>query len=407
MPVGMVLWCWEERLGPDVLVQYPNGVSMDHKTLMQLYSQHLYSAIADIVSLFVGSLNLVSLWTGSTHNYFLTILLHSEENGEDYREVIIDAMDYLIPYIKKQIFEPIIGPLYNRICQYTTANFEQKMAMLYINDENRMVLNMLQEEGAFFVDEMKIWLEDRLNTRVFDFEMMIDRLSRMGFIKLENVKGLDGTYAFLLRHLMIFRVPPPIFDEKSGLVHDRKIQEKVNNEVQKYFKYYHPTDKDSLDLANVLCDMNYFKIISLLRQTITLRDNIYKLRLHNVTDPLDNIKELERLDIVCSFKNDAGEWVYALKSDIVVDCDIPEYILNTMYGMYKSEAKSRNLISIYLNILRNTFIDQTKQKSKKNKKNQKVPESTKTIIKPIVPTSVGKIEKQGIEISELENNSNP
>ena len=84
MPVGMVLWKWDIRSGVEELGKYPADLEVSNKALMQLYSQHLYGTQTDIVSMYVGALNIVSVWTGSTYNYFLSRIRKNAAN-EGYR----------------------------------------------------------------------------------------------------------------------------------------------------------------------------------------------------------------------------------------------------------------------------------------------------------------------------------
>ena len=64
MPVGIILWKWDTRSGAEILGEWPKETKVTGKTLMQLYSQHLISAKADVISMWVGSVNVVSMWTG-------------------------------------------------------------------------------------------------------------------------------------------------------------------------------------------------------------------------------------------------------------------------------------------------------------------------------------------------------
>jgi hypothetical protein len=380
MPQGMVVWQWNERIGAQVLAKYPNEIILENKTLMQLYSQHLYSARADIVSLYIGALNLISIWTGSVYNYFLSVLLTPEENEEDYRGLISDVMSYLVPYLEQNSYGPIIASIYHRIAEFAGANDEQKMAMIYTSDVNRAILSLLQEEGVFYKDELVIWLEERLKTKLFNFDMLIERLGQLGFLKTQTIEGISGTFLFLLRHLMIFRSPPTNVDEMLKDYPDPNIKQQFSTEIRKYFQYYNPSERDAVELASIMADQSNYRIISYLRKTLATREGLNKLRMHGVDTPLDRIKELENQDIIMTLKSNTGELLYALKTDIVIDTGIPEYILQLIYETYKDHRKSNPLLLAYLDILKITFNEkQSKERKARRAEHKRLKEESRKI----------------------------
>ena len=254
MPIGICLWEWDSRSGAEILGTWPRDVKLENKTLMQLYSQHLYSAKADIVSMYVGSLNVLSIWTGSIHNYFLTILLQQDEDPENFSDIIADTMYYLVPYIQKDIFKPILPSIYQRFKEYPNTNLEQRRAILYSNELNRAILNLLQEEGVYYRDELKIWLEDSLKKKAFNYEMAIERLSHNNLIKVSSVKDVEGTYVFLINDIVLLRAPPIDLIENTQAKGDTKLNEEILSKIRDFFKYYKPSERDNLQILKFLSD---------------------------------------------------------------------------------------------------------------------------------------------------------
>jgi len=357
MPIGICLWEWDSRSGAEVLGAWPRDVKLENKTLMQLYSQHLYSAKADIVSMYVGSLNVLSIWTGSIHNYFLTILLQQDEDPENFSDIISDTMYYLVPYIQKDIFKPILPSIYQRFKEYPNTNLEQRRAILYSNELNRSILNLLQEEGVYYKDELKIWLEDSLKKKAFNYEMAIERLSHNDLIKVSSVKGVEGTYVFLINDIVLLRAPPIDLIQNFKTESDTKLNEKILSKVSKFFKYYKPSERDNLQILKFINNSNYYKIIDFLRKTNANEATLKKLTIHGVDNVFTLINDLKNLDIVDSTKDKNEDMIYFLKSDIIIDKLTPNFMMRRLYDMNYEGKKNPKLIQSYIKILKESFYE--------------------------------------------------
>ena len=358
MPLGLVLWKWDERIGAEILSKYPQDISIEVKTLLQLYSQHLYSSKADVISLYVGAVNIVSVWTGSVSNYFLSLVLSVEEESENFEELISDTMYYLLPYIESNTYENFIPSLFNRFIEYPNAVDEQKHAMLYTNDVIRTIMNILQEEAIYFRDELLIWIEEKLKTKAFNYTMVLERLSRLGFIKMATLPEIEGTFLFLLHQLVVFRAPPADLHQKFAQYQDPDLEKEITKGCRDYFQYYKPSERDSIDIANILSNQNYFKIIDYLRKAgIATKETLKKLRLHGIQDASNLVKELENKDIIYTAINKAKQEVYALKSDIIIDASRPTYILANLVRSNLEKRKNKILIKEHLRILKENFYE--------------------------------------------------
>jgi hypothetical protein len=357
MPIGICLWEWDSRSGAEILGTWPRDVKLENKTLMQLYSQHLYSAKADIVSMYVGSLNVLSIWTGSIHNYFLTILLQQDEDPENFSDIIADTMYYLVPYIQKDIFKPILPSIYQRFKEYPNTNLEQRRAILYSNELNRSILNLLQEEGIYYKDELKIWLEDSLKKTAFNYEMAIERLSHNDLIKVSSVKGVEGTYVFLINDIVLLRAPPIDLIQNFKTKSDTKLTEEILSKIRNFFKYYKPSERDNLQILKFLNNSNYYKIIDFLRKTNADESTLKKLTIHGVDNVFTLINDLKNLDIVDNAKNKNEDMIYFLKSDIIIDNLTPNFMMRRLYDMNYEGKKNPKLIQSYIKILKESFYE--------------------------------------------------
>lgn len=362
-----MLWKWDTRSGAEVLGVWPREVKIGMKTLMQLYSQHLYSAKADIVSMYVGSMNVLSMWTGSIHNYFLSVLLQQDEEAENYSEIISDTLYYLIPYIDSNSYSAILPSIYQRFVEFPNADLEQRRAILYSNELNRTILTILQEEGVYYKDELKIWLEDSLKKNIFNFDIAIERLSKNGFIKVTSVKNIEGTYLFLMKDLTILRSPPVDFIQKRVHIDDPELYNKMYTKIYDHFKFYQPSTRDNNLLINILSQTDYYIVIDFLRKTHATNGTLKKLILHGVLDVEEIVNDLQNLDIVDIEKNRNGETIYFLKSDIILDIIRPNFMMRRIYEMMKLNKKNPLLLHEYIKLLKENYFEENREKNKSKK----------------------------------------
>ncbi len=108
-----------------------------------------------MVSLLIGAVNLIGIWTGAPNNYILTVLLTVDENGDDYVDLLPDSLYFLIPYIAQQKPDQIIATVFNQFQEFPSFNEEQKLALTYFHEADRTILNLLLEEGLYHKDEIK------------------------------------------------------------------------------------------------------------------------------------------------------------------------------------------------------------------------------------------------------------
>ena len=90
MPFGLVVMRWDERIGAELLVKYPDEIIISDKTLLQVYSTHEYSGEAGMISLMIGSLNIASYYTGPEKGYYILLLLGLEDDPDSYEGGILD-----------------------------------------------------------------------------------------------------------------------------------------------------------------------------------------------------------------------------------------------------------------------------------------------------------------------------
>ena len=78
-PLGLLLMRWDERIGTELLVKYPEDLNVTEKTLMQLYATHEYSGEQGVINLTFGPVNVLSYYTGPESSYYVVLFLNLED----------------------------------------------------------------------------------------------------------------------------------------------------------------------------------------------------------------------------------------------------------------------------------------------------------------------------------------
>jgi hypothetical protein len=102
MPLGLVIMHWDERIGVTIVASYPEEISIQEKTLMQLYSQHEFTGEAGMVTLMAGTVNLASYYTGPDSAMYIILILNLDEDGDIFEEGLGE--------ISRQIINSIDSP---------------------------------------------------------------------------------------------------------------------------------------------------------------------------------------------------------------------------------------------------------------------------------------------------------
>ncbi|MHA1820404.1 MAG: hypothetical protein ACTSVC_08030, partial [Promethearchaeota archaeon] len=208
MPIGLVIMKWDERLGTDVTAKYPEETELSPSTLMQIYSQHEFSGESGFVSLISGGINIASYYTGPESNYYIILLLELDEDADIYEEGLADVSRQILMNLDNDVYKKLIPSLFQRISVYPKLDDSQRLALLYQTEIKRMVIQRLREEAAVTKAELTVWLKDKYASGFFDIESILLGMIKVGIIKVASVKGMASEIVFLVRDILISRVPP-------------------------------------------------------------------------------------------------------------------------------------------------------------------------------------------------------
>ncbi|MHA1341137.1 MAG: hypothetical protein ACTSRZ_14370 [Promethearchaeota archaeon] len=378
MPYGLIIMQWDERIGVNILHQYPKDIVITEKTLMQIYSTHEYTSEAGLVSMNIGALNIGSYYTGPETGLYLVLLLNLEEDPDMFEDGLADAARIILENMENNIYKRLIPSIFQRLSVYPSLNEERRIAMIYADDVKRMIIKKLQKEGCMLKSEIAVWIRDQYKSGFVNLESVLLSLIRASVIKSVSVKGTPSETIFLIKDIYITRAPPAILIKDAvnrGL--PANLVETYKNEIYNFFANYKNDEQDNLDIINVLLDPPVYETLTLLRQAIVTRDDLEKLQKKGVDDVDDVLKKLWKAKMIVVLQDDAGNEYYALQSDIKIISTFPEWQLNLIREQYNNKTKSNLVLIEYVNILKEiyeqgTLMKKEKKKTKKEKSKREV-----------------------------------
>ncbi|MHA1871348.1 MAG: hypothetical protein ACTSXF_10395, partial [Promethearchaeota archaeon] len=354
MPIGLVIMKWDERLGTDVTAKYPEETELSPSTLMQIYSQHEFSGESGFVSLISGGINIASYYTGPESNYYIILLLELDEDADIYEEGLADVSRQILMNLDNDVYKKLIPSLFQRISVYPKLDDSQRLALLYQTEIKRMVIQRLREEAAVTKAELTVWLKDKYASGFFDIESILLGMIKVGIIKVASVKGMASEIVFLVRDILISRVPPvKLIDDIENRGLPPELKESYKTEVINFFKDYVPSEEDNLKLIeDIILDPQVYETLKLIRQAAVTRDDIEKLRKKGVEDIDYVLKKLWDNKVIFVFQDNAGNEYYCLASDIRIELFFPDYLIDVVRRAYSKKTQNKEVLVEELEMLK-------------------------------------------------------
>jgi hypothetical protein len=358
MPIGLVVMRWDDRAGTEVLAKYPEEILLTEKTLMQVYSTHEYSGESGMISLMIGSLNIASYYTGPEKNYYILLLLNLDDDSDQFEEGLIDISRIILQNLDDDKFLQMIPSLFRRLSVYPTLSNEQRLALTYQDEVKRMIIKRLKDEGVVSKSELMIWLKDKYKQGFVDVDGILMELIKREIIKEASVKGMPSELIFLIKDVIIMRIPPVnVISNPADRGLPSQLVESYRTEVKRFFQTYQPTEGDNLRVIDVLTNPQVFETLRLLRASVVTRNDLEKLRKKGVEDLDDVLKKLWDTQIVQVFRDDRNIEYYALISDFYLELMFPKYLMNVIKTIYDQKSKADHVLIEYLTVLENTYIN--------------------------------------------------
>ena len=353
MPIGLVIMRWDIKVSTEILAKYPDELVITEETLMQIYAAHEYTGEPGMVSLMVGPLNIASYYTGREKPLYIMLLLNLDEDADAYEGGLSDISRVIFQNFEDNAYLEMIPFLFQRLSTYPHLNEEQSLAISYLDNVNRLILNRLREEGVISKSELKIWLKDQYREGFFDVDAILMELIKKEIIKEASVKGMPSELIFLINDLFMIRRPPiNLLKNPSDRGLPEKFVDEYNITVKKFFQKYRPSEEDSLKLLEeVIADPQVYEILKLLRISIVTKNVLEKLRKKGVDDIDGGLKKLWDNQMIHVFQDARGNEYYALLTDFHSSLMYPKYMINIIIQQYAVKSKSNAVLIEYLNVL--------------------------------------------------------
>ena len=362
MPMGLLIMHWDDRIGVEILGAYPEEIQIDDKTLMQLYSQHEYTGEAGLVTLTAGAVNLASYYTGAETALYVILVLTTQEDGEVFEDGLAEITRTIAANMASGNLEPLLPTLFQRLSVYPNMDAEQKLANILSNDLKKEIILRLEEDVLISKSELSIWLKDQYKDGFFDLETELTYLIKAGLIKVGSIQGQPSEIIFLVRDLILLRVPPKelVLDPVDHHLPE-SLKESYINEVKLYFKNYKVDLRDSLKIANeVILDPEVYEVLKLLRQAIVTRNDIEKLRKKGVNNVDRVLKTLWTNKMILSLEDASKNEYFCLITDFKIDLIFPEYCIDIIKSQYISKMQNPLVLTEALEIMKEEYYSSLK-----------------------------------------------
>ncbi len=364
MPNGLLLMRWDERSGVEITAKYPEDIDLNEMTIMQIYSQHEYNQEAGTISLTVGSVNIISYYSGPKNGYYILILLSMDEDPDDFETILIDIAHNLLQSIRDENYKQLIPILFVKACLYPNLPREQRLIFIYQNEMYNLILNRLREECIAEKAELKAWLNDKYRRSFIDTEAILNELIKQGFIKESSIrgKGLPSLLIYFINDIIMYRIPPQSIIKdpiNAGLPFEfSKIYKK---DISEFFNDYSPSEQDNKDLLNIFSIPIAYEILGIIRKEVLTRTEFFNQLEYDREDINQILEILEEKKMIKVLKKDEESEYIVLISDISIEKFFPKYVFNSVLSSYAQKSKPNQVLKQYLKILEEEYLELRKE----------------------------------------------
>ncbi|MFW9897214.1 MAG: hypothetical protein ACFFD7_15535, partial [Candidatus Thorarchaeota archaeon] len=362
-PLGLILMKWDEKIGMELIVKFPQDVTISDRTSMQIYGTHEYSGEKGLINLISGSQNVLSYYTGPETGHYIVLILSLDDDPDVYEGAMPNVARIILQNIEDQAYLQMIPSLFQRLSVYPSFTDEQSLIFFYQDDINRMIISILRDYGVITKSELIIWVKDREIEGFIDLEAILAELIKSELIKVASVKGIPSELIFFTKDMFMLRVPPDkLFENPVSYGLPTQFTKLYQAEVQKFFNEYYPSEEDERKLLDNLIDPEVYEVIRLLRTAIVTIKDFEKLKSKDVTDIYGVLKKLWDINMIKVFKDENGIEYYTLITDFCIGKVFPKYLLNVIKALYNQKSKTNKVLQEYLRLLEDAY---TNLKSKK------------------------------------------
>lgn len=367
MPVGLIFMKWNEITGNEILTKYPEEVEITERNLMQIFDTHDFSGVKGLISLMVGTLNIVSWYSGpEPPNYCITLLLDIDDDPDDYQDALAEVSQIILQNLEDGVYLDIMPSLYQKLVQYPSLSSEQKLAITYNNEIKRSILIRLREEGVILKTDLTDWLQERFLKGFGDLDTILFELVQKGIIEIISVKNERSLVIYFINDINMFLVPPyNLLKSSSESKLPKEVHKMYQLDSENFFKNYVISETDNLKISEHLINPQFYKTLKLLRQGALSKNNLLALK-GTYIDNLDYVISLFKdLKMIKTYTDSEGNEYNALISHFFIDLCLPQYILKTIKTAHDNNLKSNEVLLKYLDLLENVSNGLIKKKKSK------------------------------------------
>jgi len=115
MPDGLIIMKYNERKGPDIQAQYPEGkLKISNETLMHIFNLHAFTE-PGLASLSVDRVNIATYYSGKETDYFIILVLNLLENPDDFEEKLVEISKEILKDLENKEFINLLPSLFKKV----------------------------------------------------------------------------------------------------------------------------------------------------------------------------------------------------------------------------------------------------------------------------------------------------
>ncbi|MFX0135328.1 MAG: hypothetical protein ACFFDN_16910 [Candidatus Hodarchaeota archaeon] len=355
MPFGIFIFTEEADKGLEIKARFPKDLKIEEKTLKIIKISHQTNKSFNFLNLTIGNAKIVSLYTGSNFNYFISLLLKKEEDPIIFENILTFISKKIINNLPDDKYKDLLPNLFNIISLYPNFKEDQKLAIAYIDDIKRLLISKLVKDVYIFKKDLENWLREKLSIDHLDIDSIINSLLNLGLVKNLSVEGFSEEFVFLIGDFFISRAPPSYIIE---LVLQEKIPKYIAtsyiSKVKSYFQDYFPTIEDANKISEIFCDLDCYQLLDLLRLSPSSKKRLLEVgsKIKDINAALNKFQSIGALEI---FKDKQNNEYYFLITDLRIQKFFPEFILNKIIKNYNNESIPESFLIKCMKILKDIY----------------------------------------------------
>lgn len=396
MNQGIVVGTWDDKLGINVVTEYPASYRKDagisDASLLDKFNTRIVQQVAGFDVIVEGESQIAMYYTPFSHDPvgngkeeadiehgIVFMFLDGSKKVDEFKEQFIEFSMFLFKLINRDDFPELFFNIIDNFAFLEPIADEQRYAAIYTDPAREILLKKLGE-GPCTRAGIESWARSTLGFEIFDFHGLLSPFLKTGLVRqtieATRDKKKDTCY-YLVNDVYLFKIPPRKIlaackKGKAGML--APFVSEYCDDVTTFFEDYELTPTEINKLSVLLSIPNLYKIIRLLRENVYELDDfrIDFLERYNYLPSNFNylLRLLEKNDIINSYDRD-GNKIVVLKTDIQFQVFFPEYIVDTIRKAWRENRVDKHLAIKHLTLLRDEYLEryikvngQARQKAK-------------------------------------------